>query len=79
MTEAPDIIAHMSLKAILQSIDEEVEILRKVRALLTNDTNPVKSAPAQKRRMFTPEARRNMAASQRARRAREKVVQQNAR
>lgn len=70
----------MDTDAIVQAIDAEIDLLGKVRALLTGQTAPLKrglplmSQPvaAPKRRKFSAESVARMAAAQRARRKREK-------
>jgi hypothetical protein len=59
----------MDLDAILQSLDEEIQTLQQVRALLTNDTAPV---PPGERRKVSAESRARMAVAQKARWAKAK-------
>ena len=67
----------MDHDTIVQSIDEEIDILQRLRALLTDDTAPLKRGFARsesaKRRNVSEESRARMAAAQRARRKREKA------
>ena len=42
----------MDLDAILQSLDEEIDILRQVRALLTDDTAPLKPVTPGRRKVI---------------------------
>ena len=68
---------HMDLKAIVQTIDEEIERLSKARALLTDHSAPLKrglphAAPARKRGTMSAEGRARVAAAQRKRWAKAK-------
>ena len=56
----------MDLDAILQSLDEEIDILRQVRALLTDDTAPLKPVTPGRRKVSAA-GRARMAAAQKAR------------
>jgi hypothetical protein len=62
----------MDITAIVQSFDAEIARLRKIRALLTEPTAPLKrrfapSEPNRKRRRVSEEGRARMAAAQKAR------------
>jgi hypothetical protein len=59
---AVTIITGMDLTAILQSIDEEIVRLEKIRALLTDHTAPLK--PTRKRNTMSAEGRARIAAAQ---------------
>ena len=62
----------MDLDAILQHIDEEIHRLQRVRALLTDQTAPLKRGFPPRRRKFSAEARARMAAAQKTRWAKAK-------
>jgi hypothetical protein len=63
----------MDLDAIVQSIDEEIDRLQRLRALLIGHTAPLKRGmPAQERKPVSAESRGRMAAAQKAGRAKER-------
>jgi hypothetical protein len=62
----------MDLDAILQHIDEEIHRLQRVRALLTDQTAPLKRGFPPRRRKVSAEARARMAAAQKTRWAKTK-------
>jgi len=65
----------MNLDVIVQSIDDEIDRLQRLRALLTGHTPPLKrgfppseqAAPARKRSTMSAEGRARIAAAQKAR------------
>jgi hypothetical protein len=61
----------MDLTALMQSIDEEIVRLEKIRALLTDHAAPLKRT-APKRRRVSEEGRARMGAAQKARWAKAK-------
>jgi hypothetical protein len=61
------IIAYMDLDGIVQSLDQEIDRLQRVRALLSDQTTPLKV------RNVSEESRARMAAAQTERRKREKA------
>jgi len=64
----------MDTAGIIQAIDAEIDRLRRARALLTEDTQPLKrGAPSSSgRREVSAESRARMAAAQKARWAKKK-------
>lgn len=58
----------MNIDAVVQSIDEEIDRLSKVRSLLSGHIAPLnRGLPAPKRGTMSPEGRARVAAAQRAR------------
>ena len=59
---------HMNLDAIVQGIDEEIDRLQRVRALLTGHTAPLKrGVPSSGRRYMSAAGRARIAEAQRKR------------